>query len=135
MSRTTVDTSVVVAALSTWHPDHAAARRALKAADALPAPVLTETYSVLTRLPSPHRIAPRVAGEAVLALGLEVVGLSPVGARAVITTLAAAGVGGGATYDGLVAATAREHDCALVSLDRRAARTYELLRVSVIPPS
>ena len=41
--------------------------------------------------------------------------------------LAAAGIGGGATYDGLIALTAIEHDLELLSRDRRAARTYGAL--------
>lgn len=41
--------------------------------------------------------------------------------------LAVAGVSGGATYDGLIALTAIEHDLELLSRDRRAARTYRAL--------
>jgi toxin FitB len=41
--------------------------------------------------------------------------------------LAAAGISGGATYDGLIALTALEHDLELLSRDRRAARTYRAL--------
>ena len=41
--------------------------------------------------------------------------------------LAAAGGSGGATYDGLIALTALEHDLELVSRDARAARTYRAL--------
>jgi predicted nucleic acid-binding protein len=41
--------------------------------------------------------------------------------------LALVGVKGGATYDGLIALTALEHDLELVSRDRRAARTYRAL--------
>lgn len=135
MTRLTLDTSVLVAALATWHPEHASSRRALVAADALPSHVLAETYSVLTRLPSPHRIAAAVAGEAISALDLEVLALSAAGVGRVVATLAAAGIGGGAVYDGLVAATAREHLCVLVTLDRRATRTYDLLGVTSRQPA
>ena len=41
--------------------------------------------------------------------------------------LAAAGISGGATYDGLIALTALEHDLELLSRDHRAARTYRAL--------
>jgi predicted nucleic acid-binding protein len=43
--------------------------------------------------------------------------------------LAAAGVSGGATYDGLIALTALEHDLEIITRDRRAERTYRALDV------
>ncbi|MEX2240756.1 MAG: PIN domain-containing protein [Burkholderiales bacterium] len=53
------DTSVVVAAFASWHEGHAAALRALGRGVRVPAHVLLESYSVLTRLPPPHRAAAR----------------------------------------------------------------------------
>ncbi len=47
----TADTSVVVAALSAWHEQHDVAARALERVTVLPAHVMLEAYSVLTRLP------------------------------------------------------------------------------------
>jgi hypothetical protein len=46
-----------------------------------------------------------------------------------LSTLSAAGILGGATYDGLVALEAAAHDELLVTLDERAQRTYERLQV------
>jgi predicted nucleic acid-binding protein len=43
--------------------------------------------------------------------------------------LAAVRVSGGATYDGLIALTALDHDLELLSRDLRAARTYRALGV------
>ena len=43
---------------------------------------------------------------------------------------AAAGLAGGALYDGLVAAAARNHKLLLVTCDRRAETTYRLLGVT-----
>lgn len=43
--------------------------------------------------------------------------------------LGSAGTCGGAVYDALIALAVREHQAELVSLDVRAARTYERLRV------
>lgn len=54
------DTSVVVAAFASWHEGHEAALRALRRGVRLPAQVLVESYSVLTRLPPPHRAAAAV---------------------------------------------------------------------------
>lgn len=56
-----VDTSVVVAAFATWHDGHGAALAALDRHPRLPAHVLLESYSVLTRLPPPHRTSPATA--------------------------------------------------------------------------
>jgi predicted nucleic acid-binding protein len=49
------------------------------------------------------------------------------GYRALIPRLVELGIGGGASYDALVAATARAAGATLVSCDRRAAATYERL--------
>ncbi len=54
----TVDTSVTVAAFLSWHERHAMARTAvLSGIVGVPAHVLAETYSVLTRLPAGHRVS------------------------------------------------------------------------------
>src|SRR3989441_13166825 len=49
------DSSVVVAAFASWHETHDSARRVLDGALRLVAHCALETYSVLTRLPPPHR--------------------------------------------------------------------------------
>jgi hypothetical protein len=54
---TLVDTSIVVAAFASWHENHAAADRALDGKTRLVAHCAIETFSVLTRLPPPHRVA------------------------------------------------------------------------------
>jgi predicted nucleic acid-binding protein len=125
-----VDTSVAVPALLGWHTAHSAARRAARGA-AIPAHALVETYSVLTRLPAPHRVESHVAesllsgwfpGRQVLAVPADI-------ARSLVRRLAAAGVEGGAAYDGVLALTAAAHRAELVTRDRRAATTYEALGV------
>ncbi|MGH2821880.1 MAG: PIN domain-containing protein [Thermoleophilaceae bacterium] len=62
----TVPASAVVAALAAWHDDHEASARALEDVVAIPAHVMVETYSVLTRLPAglavPAAAAARVLG-------------------------------------------------------------------------
>ncbi|MBV8517141.1 MAG: PIN domain-containing protein [Acidobacteria bacterium] len=55
------DATVVVAALVSWHERHRAACAALESALArkalvLPAPVLVESYAILTSLPAQHRL-------------------------------------------------------------------------------
>src|SRR5712691_11139635 len=49
------DSSLVVAAFASWHENHDAARRVLDGALRLVEHCALETYSVLTRLPAPHR--------------------------------------------------------------------------------
>ncbi|MDQ2678367.1 MAG: type II toxin-antitoxin system VapC family toxin [Actinomycetota bacterium] len=127
---TALDTSVSIPALVSWHEAHDQTR--LRAAGAhIPAHGLAETYSVLTRLPSPHRLdaaiaAPLVRGwfpsDRILATPAAL-------QRRLVELLAASGLEGGATYDGLVGLTARHHGHVLLTRDRRAATTYEALDV------
>ncbi|MCL4292726.1 MAG: VapC toxin family PIN domain ribonuclease, partial [Acidimicrobiia bacterium] len=51
--------------------------------------------------------------------------------RSAPAVLAAAGIAGGATYDGLVALAARSAGLPLATRDRRAQSTYSLLGVPV----
>ncbi len=92
-----------------------------------------ETYSVLTRLPSGlRRSAPDVA--ALLAHNFpETVFLAEREAAKLGSELAAAGISGGAVYDGLVGAAARQHDRPLLSGDTRARPVYDALGVRIQP--
>jgi toxin FitB len=124
----TADTSVAVAALLSDHPAHDAAAEALAACKTTIAHVAAETYSVLTRLPAPHRAGAATAATALRErLPSKYVALDPSDHAGAPARLAAAGVSGGATYDGLIALTALEHDLELLSRDRRAARAYGAL--------
>lgn len=126
-----VDSSVVVAAVLGGHPDHEPARHLVAASrPRLVAHVAFEAYSVLTRLPQPDRLDP-AAAHMVLERAFPD---DPLTLRArqlarLLRSLAAAGIAGGAVYDGLVAGTAREHDAELVTLDRRARATYATVGV------
>lgn len=125
------DTSMLVAALLPWHEAHDASRATLARVTHLPAHVLLETYSVLTRLPAPHRQAPAAAAEALARLQVQVVGLPAEAMIRLPTQLAGADVSGGATYDGLIAATVVHHGLSLHSRDARARRTYTRLGVDL----
>lgn len=67
MPRFLPDTNCMVAALCDWHVHHERAageiRRRLTDGEAMviAAPTVIETYSVLTRLPPPHRLSPTEA--------------------------------------------------------------------------
>ena len=74
-----------------------------------PAHAMIEAYAVLTRLPAPHRLA---AGDAWTLInanfvqGGSIAALPAASQAALIQRLAAADIGGGRTYDALIAATA-----------------------------
>ena len=121
----TCDTSVVVAALHAWHPNHAVARPRLPQVDWLAAQVVAESVSVLTRLPHGRAVPVADAIRYVRAIAHGNARHLPAD-RYLVTfgAVGSAGLGGGAVYDALVGATAREHGATLLSLDRKAQRTY-----------
>lgn len=127
-----VDTSVVVAAFASWHEAHDACRIQVSRRPALPAPSAFESYSVLTRLPAPHR-APADVVSGFLSTNFPgpylVMGSENI--PALIRELADKSIVGGAVYDALVAAVVREAGATLLSLDRRAAPTYRQLGIAV----
>lgn len=57
--------------------------------------------------------------------------LSSAGAVELLSLLSAGEISGGAVYDALVGAAAREHGLALASLDRRAVDTYRVIGAEV----
>lgn len=128
---TAVDTSVAVAALASWHEAHERARRAAANAS-IPAHARIETYSVLTRLPPPHRLSAGDVAELVSAWfpPSETLAPSPRLTRGIVERCAALGLSGGALYDALVGLTAAEAGETLVTSNDRAARTYEALEVA-----
>lgn len=94
---------------------------------ALPAHVALEAYSVLSaagwsgRCP---RGGCRVLGER---FGDRPLRLATQDREALLGTLAAAGISGGASYDAPGALDAAEHGRTLLTLDERAQRTYQRL--------
>lgn len=126
----TPDTSVVVAGLCAWHPDHEVALPELAGRPIVVAHVLVESYSVLTRLPHNQRVKPELAAAALAAAFAErAVAMTGPEVQTLIDLLARSGVHGGAAYDAVIAATARRHELTLVTLDARAATTYDVIGV------
>lgn len=125
-----VDTSVIVAGFASWHEAHRSAAAALARNPRVPAHVLVEAYSVLTRLPPPHR-APANLVATFLAERFKDVPLSLPGRahRELVEMSASAGLAGGAIYDALIAATARHAGATLLTRDQRARAVYDLMRV------
>jgi toxin FitB len=125
-----VDSSVTIAALLADHSSHDSAEAALARSTSTIWHVAAETYSVLTRLPGQLRLDAATAADLVAArLPTPNFALGESVYVDALDRLAAAHVSGGATYDGLIALTAIEHELALLSRDRRAARTYRALGV------
>ena len=120
------DTSLVVAAFASWHQQHDAARRVLDTGIRLIDHCALETYSVLTRLPPPHRSpAPVVMDFLRARFPQPFLRMSEPRYRGFVLGLAAQGIFGGAAYDALVAATAAATNAELVTCDRRAANVYD----------
>ncbi len=127
-----VDSSVVVAAFATWHEHHALARTAMSSRPRLVAHAAVESYSVLTRLPPPHRANPSIVHAFITQRFTEpYLTLSEAGYQELLATVAARQILGGPAYDALIAFTAAEHQATLLSLDQRAAATYEAIGATV----
>lgn len=125
------DTSVVVAAALPGHESHHAAVAALADDKSqMVAHVALETYSVLTRLPPPQRVAAPVARDFLnRRFRLPPLVLPPADYDSLLELAASEGITGGAIYDALVAMTARTAGATLLTLDQRAVSTYQLTGV------
>jgi len=110
---TAVDSSVLIAGLLSWHEFHGRALQALaKLISArlllIPLPALIESYSVMTRLPSPHRLHPEIAYQLLRESFSEsrIVGLFPRNAWMFLGECVTAGISGGRVYDAVIASAA-----------------------------
>ncbi len=126
------DSSVAVAALDGTHVFHEPWRAAvLRRHPDLAGHAAFETYAVLTRLPLPLRLSPRQVS-AVLAQAFPgSCALTPDETGHLLGRLGDLGLAGGSVFDALVAEAARCRDRTLLTRDRRASRTYDLIGVRV----
>ena len=128
-----VDTSVAVPLLVASHECHEQiAAWANGRTLTLCGHALMETYSVLTRLPGDARVSTADAVRLIDENFVEPLVLPDGIARQAHHRCALAGVAGGATYDGVIALTAREHDVTLATRDARARPTYEAMGATII---
>jgi predicted nucleic acid-binding protein len=128
----TPDTSVVVAAFGPWHESHLLAVDAISRRTRLIGHVALETYSVLTRLPAPHRAPPDVVVEFLRQnFTREPLVLPPSAYMGLLGGLPRRGIAGGSVYDAVVAATAAHAGERLLTLDLRALPTYQALEAVV----
>lgn len=122
----TADSSVLVAALATWHENHEMALIAVERLDCLIAHTIAETFAVLTAMQPPYRSpVPRVR-EALCDLRARHAPLDqPVEAyEEAMEVVQRSGRSGGAVYDALIARIAARAGAALVTLDGRARSVY-----------
>ncbi len=127
-----VDSSVVIAAFASWHEHHAVAREAMSSRPRLIAHAAVESFSVLTRLPPPHRAHPSIVHAFISERFTEpFLTLTEAGYQELLATIAAKPILGGPAYDALIAFTAAEHQATLLSLDQRAAATYAAVGAAV----
>ncbi len=130
------DTSLMIAAFASWHESHDGARRALDTGLHLIEHCALETYSVLTRLPAPHRTSGAVVREFLdNRFRQAFLRLSARAYKDFVLGLPDHNVTGGMAYDALVAATAAGCGADLVTCDRRALPVYERygVRTQVLP--
>ncbi len=115
MTRFLPDTSVMVAAVCSWHEHHERVARDLerrlgqKGALILAAPAMVETYAVLTRLPPPHRLSPADALallEANFLAGSKLIALDASTYRTLLKEASRETISGGRTYDWVIATCA-----------------------------
>lgn len=127
-----VDTSVAVAIAAADHEHHETTIRAVGDRRlGLAGHAAFETFSVLTRLPPPARRTPAAVARLLLADFPHTKFLSAKAAATLLGDLHALGIAGGAVYDALVGAAAKEHGLTLATRDRRALETYRALEVRV----
>jgi hypothetical protein len=106
--------------------------RSLRRPPRLIAHAAIESYSVLTRLPPPHRTHPSIVHAFITERFTEpFLTLSETGCQELLATIAAGQILGGPAYDALIAFTAIEHQATLLSLDHRATPTYEAVGATV----
>jgi predicted nucleic acid-binding protein len=127
-----VDTSIAVALAVADHEQHEPTFRTLGDRRlGLAGHAAFETFAVLTRLPPPMRRTPRTVARLLAADFPHSRFLGAEEAAALLDELHTIGIAGGAVYDALVGAAAREHGLILATRDRRALETYRALGVRV----
>jgi predicted nucleic acid-binding protein len=127
-----LDTSTAVALVVEDHEAHVATLDAVRGRRlGLAGHAWFETYSVLTRLPPGLRRSPADALR-LLVRNFPASGfLGEAEAADLGGDMARLGISGGAVYDALVGAAARQHRLPLVSADTRARPVYEALGLDI----
>ena len=108
-----LDSSILIAAVLAWHEHHAVSHREIErlarsdTAAIIPTHALLESYSVITRLPAPHRLHPDDARKLLQSSFQDwVTAPAPEQIWAMIERMAPAEITGGAVYDALIVESA-----------------------------
>ncbi len=125
------DSSVLVPALLASHEFHDTCHESAGLVDSAVGHALVETYAVLTRLPQPYTVPPVQASTALRSYSTNVLALAGDDVADAIDRFVVARVGGGASYDALIAVTAARHAATLLTRDERAAEVYGRLGADV----
>lgn len=127
-----LDTSVAIALIVEDHEAHVATRAQVRGRRlGLSGHAWFETYSVLTRLPGPRRRSPADAIRLLAHDFPATVFLGESASTGLVPEIARLGISGGAVYDALVGAAARQHHRRLASADARARPVYEAVGVEL----
>jgi len=125
-----VDTSVAVALVVGDHDHHETVAAAVGARRlGLAGHAAFETFSVLTRLPSPARRPASVVEQLIRSNFPASRFLGSADTAALLDRLAGLGIAGGAVYDALVGAVSVAEKIPLVTRDTRAVEVYRALEV------
>lgn len=134
----------MVALVSTWHAHHGVTTREveqrLERGDELilAGPALIESYAVLTRLPSPHRLAPPTAA-ALLELNFrsqDTVALEAEAYWELVASAADGEIAGGTIYDAVISECARTAGAeSILTLNERHFAAFARDGLSVVVPS
>ncbi|MGI8726158.1 MAG: PIN domain-containing protein [Solirubrobacterales bacterium] len=123
------DSSVLIAGFLPAHPALPEATTGLqrvRSGGRLIAHTLAETYATLST--APFDVEANTVLDYLDQFNPEsAVGIEPDALSERLRELDCSGIHGGATYDALIAVTARDHGLTLLTLDRRAVRSYEAL--------
>lgn len=129
---TLVDTSVAIALVVEDHTAHRSTVSALSGRRlGLSGHAAFETFSVLTRLPSPARRTPAAAARLIDANFPKSEFLAEKKARELPTRLAGLNISGGSVYDALVAVAAEQSGLNLATRDHRAVATYRKFNLEI----
>jgi predicted nucleic acid-binding protein len=121
--RFALDSSCLIALLSDWHAQHTRTLRSYEqwlakgAQPVIPVHAILECFSVLTRIPAPHRSMPETAKLALERTFAQTAIIAGMGSEAVwgaIDTLSSLGLGGGRVYDAAIARCAAEAGATLL---------------------
>ncbi len=144
-AKTALDTSVIVAGLLPWHQEHEPANQAIAGlldsseAILLPIRTLMESFSVMTRLPSPHRLSSSAALELLRANfqgAAQLIDLRTSAYWDLLDEFAVQDVRGGAVYDAEIIECARRAGAVrIMTLNRRQFERLAPEEIEVVVPS